>query len=70
MHGISHEGVVLYGVWSLNLLALISVEQHVMGWANRVHANACVALLSLLVLGSFMCVFLHHDSRWRQLSFY
>lgn len=64
MHGISHEGVVLCGVWSPNLLALISVKQHVMGWANRVHANVYVAMLGLLVLRSFMCVFLHHDSRW------
>jgi len=32
-------------------------------------ASACTALLCRLVRRLFMCLFVQHDSKWRQLSF-
>ena len=54
VHGMSHDGMVLSGVWSLRVHILISVKQCLVGCALRVLANACVAFLWQLVLRLFM----------------
>ena len=70
MHGSSHEGVVLYGMWSFKLLALIMVKQRVVEWASSVFASVCIALLCQFVLRLFMCLLVQHDSRWMHVSFW
>ena len=45
MHGISHEGMMLSGVWSLIWHVLISVMHRVVGWARSVFASVCVLLI-------------------------
>ena len=69
MHESSHEGMVLSGVQSLMLPSLIRVKRWVVGWVGSVFASACVALLCRFVLRLIMCLLVHHDSRWRHVSF-
>ena len=45
VHGSRHENMVLSGVRSLMLPTLIRVEQHVVGWASTVFANACTIFI-------------------------
>jgi hypothetical protein len=68
MHGSDHDGMVLLGVWSFILPVLICVKQFVVGMAFSVLASTCIALLCCLVLRLFMCLFVQHDSKWRDVS--
>ena len=49
LHGSSQDGMVSR-VWSLCLLTFFSVKHLVLGCANNVFDDACVALLCWLVL--------------------
>ena len=69
MHESSHEGMVLLGVQSLMVSALIRVKQRTVGWASSVFTNACTTLLCRCVLRLFMCLLVQHDSRCRHVSF-
>lgn len=61
---------MLFGVLVMNLHVFMSVRHLVMGWANKVSACACTTtLLCILVLRLFICLFVKHERRWRQLSF-
>ena len=48
---------------------ITNVKHLVVDWARRLLANACTALLYLLVLRLFICSFVKHESRWRHVSF-
>lgn len=67
MQGSSHEGRVLSIVLLLNLHAFISVK-HLVGQGGC-HASAYGALLCLLVLRLCKCLFVQHESGWRQVPF-
>lgn len=54
IQGENHEGIVLFGVRLLILLAFINVKYLDMGWGNSVLASACTALLWQWVLKLFM----------------
>lgn len=43
MHGRSHNGIVLFGIISLNLQALMNVKHLMLGWVTRVLANPCTS---------------------------
>jgi len=68
-HGRSHDGMVFSGVRSLIFPAFMSVKHLVVGCAISVLAIAWTALLCLLVRRLFMCLFVQHERRCRQLSF-
>ena len=57
------------GVWSLILLAFISVKHLVVGWAMGVASSACTILLCLFVWRLLMCWFMPYDRRRRHVSF-
>ena len=63
MHGSVDEGMVLSGVRSLMLPALIRGKQQVVMWAGSVFASACIALLCRFPLRLFMCLLVQHDNR-------
>lgn len=67
---INHDGMVFYSVMFLKSPVFISVKRLIVGWARRAMASASIALLCWSVQRSFMCLFVPHDSSWRQLSFY
>jgi hypothetical protein len=56
-------------VWSLVLLAFISVKHLVVGWAMGVASSACTILLCLFVWRLLMCWFMPCDRRRRHVSF-
>ena len=62
--------MVLSGVRSLMLPALIRVKQHVVGWASSVFASVCVALVCRFVFILLMCLLIQHGRRWRHVSFW
>ena len=70
MHGSSHDEVVFSCVRSLGLHVLVRVKHQVVGWASNVFACAFTALLCYFALKLFMCLFVHHDSGRRQVSFW
>ena len=59
MHESTHKDMVLSGVQSLMLLALIRVKQRVVKWVNSVFASVCIALLCRFVLRLFMCLIIN-----------
>ena len=66
--GSSHVDMVLLGVQSLMLPALIRLKQHVGGLVvcSLVRAFFVVSIFLRL----FMCLLVQHDSRWRHVSFW
>ena len=69
MHGNSHKGMVLSGVWSLMFMAFIRMRQRIVGWASSVFVSACTTLLCQFVLRLFMCLLMQHGSKWMHVSF-
>lgn len=65
----SHDDMVMFSALLLIFPAFTSVKHMVVGWARRVSANTCLALLCLLDLWLFMCCFVQHNSKWWQMSF-
>jgi hypothetical protein len=69
-HGMRHDGMVLSGVQFIYMWPAFTILKHlVVGWARRVLARARVALLCWLVHRLYMCLFVQHDGRCRQLLF-
>jgi hypothetical protein len=66
MHGMSHDGLVLFGVWLLRVTSVMSVKHHVTGGDSSVSLRACGALLWRFVLRSSMCLFEQHENRCRR----
>jgi hypothetical protein len=70
VHRSSHKEVVFSCVRSSSLHALVRVKHQVVGWASNVFACAFTTLLWQFALKLFMCLFVHHDRRWRHVSFW
>lgn len=69
MQGRSHDDTGFSRVWSLVLLALISVKHLVVGGAISVAVVCVPLLLHLFVRRLFLCWFVQHDRRSRHVSF-